>query len=95
VPTSPIVINLTDIVKYIEAIGINKMHKPGVAICNKLKAKTLNNKQYNRLYRVAKTNMVLQIITPCREISGKKRKSGLFTKAGFRIICGLLTWVFR
>jgi hypothetical protein len=42
VPTLPIVINLTDIVKYIEAIGINKMHKPGVAICNKFKGKTLN-----------------------------------------------------
>jgi len=34
--------------------------------------------------------MVLQIVIPHRETSGKK-KSGLFTKAGFRMICGLRT----
>jgi len=95
VPTSPIVIYLFDIIKYIGATGIDKMHKPGVAKCNKFELQTLNFNLYNWLYGVAKKKRVLQIVISCREISGKKRKSGLFTKAGFRIICGLLTWVFR
>jgi hypothetical protein len=46
------------------------------------------------LYGVAKKKRVLQIVISNREISGKKRKSGLCEKAGFWIIGGLLTWVF-
>jgi hypothetical protein len=38
---------------------------------------------------VAKKKGALQIVTLCRETSGRK-KSDLFTKAGFRIICGQL-----
>ena len=71
------------------------MHKPDVAKCNEFKIITFNRNYYNRLYGVAKKKGVLQIVMPCSEISGKKRKSGLFTKAGFWIIYGLRTWVFR
>ena len=49
------------------------MHKPDIANCNKFKALALNLNQYNRLRGVAKKNSLLQIVTPCREIRGKKK----------------------
>jgi hypothetical protein len=73
VPTSPIAIYLIDIFNNIEVLGTDKMHKPDIANCNKFKALALNLNQYNRLRGVAKKNSLLQIVTPCREIRGKKK----------------------
>jgi hypothetical protein len=72
VPTSLLVINLPDIVRFIKKMAVKKIICDALQNAMPFKRKTIVYNKFRSLSGVAKKNMVLQNVMPCGRMGGKK-----------------------
>lgn len=94
-PTSLIIIDLHDIIRFIKDMTIVKNYAQDVAKCNSFKEKTIVYNKFRSLNGVAKKNGVLQNVMLCERIRGKKENPAFLQRPDFGLHAVYRLWFYE
>lgn len=94
-PTSLIIIDLHDIIRFIKDMTIVKNYAQDVAKCNSFKEKTIVHNKFRSLNGVAKKNGVLQNVMLCGRIRGKKENPAFLQRPDFGLHAVYRLWFYE